>query len=205
MSLDTPKEPTLNDGRVGRENIRRQQTIYDPSFKKKEYIKQQREKREQNGGYKAHQKDYTCPVCGYTTRELHKLLNGLHSGDPKTCMLRGSKFIRDKEARERVNQYILIHKEDKWVEVLDDRLDKLPQRPTLPKVNHLNSRFDEKAESDVEYEQEEDEEVYEEYNEIEDDTLSASTVSSLNNKTYILKTYTLLLIWKTWTKSAHSG
>ena len=120
-------------------------------------------------------------------------------------MLRGSKFIRDKEARERVNQYILIHKEDKWVEVLDDRLDKLPQRPTLPIVNHLNSRFDEKAESDVEYEQEEDEEVYEEYNEIEDDTLSASTVSSLNNKTYILKTYTFLLKWNTWTKSAHSG
>ena len=33
---------------------------------KEEYVKQQREKREQN---RDHQKDCTCLVCGYTTRE----------------------------------------------------------------------------------------------------------------------------------------
>ena len=60
---------------------------------KEEYVKQQREKREQN---RDHQKDCTCLACGYTTQELHKLLNRLHIGDPKTCPLRRPKDIRDK-------------------------------------------------------------------------------------------------------------
>ena len=93
----------------------------------------------------------------------------------------------------------------------NNRLDKPPQRPTLPKDNYLNSRFDEKSESDIEYEQDEDEESYEEYDEIEDeeytddDTLPAPRVSSLNNKNLHLKTYILLLIRKTWTELVHSG
>ena len=100
----------------------------------------------------------------------------------------GPKYIRDKEAQERVNQYNLKHREDKIVEVSDDKLDKPPQRPSLPRANHLNSRFDEMSESDVEYEQKYNEESYEEYDEsedgeyAEDDTLTASTVGSLNNK-----------------------
>ena len=57
-----------------------------------------------------------------------------------------------------MNQYNLKHKEDKRAEVSDDRLDTPPQGPTLPKANHLNSKFDETSESDVEYEQEEDKE-----------------------------------------------
>ena len=68
-----------------------------PFIPKEEYIKQQREKREQNGGYKDHQKECTCPACGYITRELHKLLNGLHTGDRKTCLLRGPKYIEIKK------------------------------------------------------------------------------------------------------------
>ena len=67
-----------------------------------------------------------------------------------------------------MNQYNLKHKEDKRAEVSDDRMDKPPQGPTLPKVNHLNSKLDETLESDFECEQEEDEESYEEYDEIED-------------------------------------
>ena len=98
ITLDPPKEPTVNAGRVGREDIYRQQTKRRPFIPKDDYIKQQRERREQNGGHKDHQKDYICPACGYTTRELHKSLNGLHTGDPKTCLLRGPKFIKDKEA-----------------------------------------------------------------------------------------------------------
>ena len=51
----------------------------------------------------------------------------------------------------------------------------------------------------MEYEQEDDEESYEEYDEIEDDeyaeddNLPAPTVSSLDKKTYIVKTYILIL------------
>ena len=97
--------------------------------------------------------------------------------------MRGPKYIRDKELRERVNQYNLKHKEDKRAEVSDDKLDKPPQGPTFPKANHLKSNFDETSESDVEYEQEEDEELYEEYDEYaEDDNLPVLTVSFLNNK-----------------------
>ena len=55
-----------------------------------------------------------------------------------------------------MNQYNLKHKEDKRVEVSDDRLDKPPQGPTLPKINHLKSKHDETLELDFEYEQEED-------------------------------------------------
>ena len=84
--------------------------------------------------------------------------------------MRGPKYIRDKEVRKRVKQYNnLKHKEDKTAEVSDDKLDKPPQGPTLPKANNLNSKFDETLESDVEYEQEEDEGSYEEYDKIEDD------------------------------------
>ena len=86
--------------------------------------------------------DCTYPACGYTNRELHKLLNGLHTGDPNTCLLRGPKYIKDKEARERVKQFNLKHKKDKRVEVSDNRLDIPPQIPILPKANHLNSRID---------------------------------------------------------------
>ena len=146
ISLDSPKEPIVNAGRVGREDIRCQQTNRRPFIPKEEYIKQQRETREHN---RDHQKDCTCLACSYTTQELHKLLNGLHTGDPKTCSLRGPKNIRDKEVRERVNQYNLKHKEDKRAEVSDNRLNKPPQGPTLPKANHLNSKFDETSESDV--------------------------------------------------------
>ena len=159
-----------------------------PFIPKEEYIQKQRERREQNGGHKDHQKDCTCPTCGYTIRELHKLLNVLHSGDLKLFLLRGPKYIKDKEDQKRVNQYNLEHKKDKIVEVPDDRLDTTPQRPTLPKANHLNSKIDETSESDVEYEQEEDEESYEKYDEIEDDeyaeddNLPTPTASSLNNK-----------------------
>ena len=46
ITLDTPKEVIVNAGRVGRENIRRQQTNRRPFIPKEEYIKQQREKRE---------------------------------------------------------------------------------------------------------------------------------------------------------------
>ena len=120
--------------------------------------------------------------------------------------MRALKYIKDKEARERVNQDNLKRKEDKRVEVWDDRLYTSPQRPTLPKAKYLNSIIDEKSESDVEYEQEEDEESYEEYDEIEydgyavDDNLPTPTVSSLNNETYII-----FLILKTWIKLAHSS
>ena len=102
--------------------------------------------------------------------------------------MRGPKYIRDEEVRERENQYNLQHKEDKRAEVSDDRLDKPTQGPTLPKGNHLNSKLDETLESDFEYEQEDDEESYEEYDEIEDDdyaeddNIPVPTVSSLNNK-----------------------
>ena len=65
------------------------------------------ERREQRGGQQKHrynQKDCTCPACGYTTRKLHKLLNSMHTGDPKICLLRGPKHLNDKEDREIVNQ-----------------------------------------------------------------------------------------------------
>ena len=75
ITLNSPKEPTVNNGRDGREDIHRQQTKRRPFIPKEEYIKQQRERQEKNGGHKDHQKDCTCPVCGYTTRELHKLFN----------------------------------------------------------------------------------------------------------------------------------
>ena len=97
-SLDSPKEPIANAGRVGREDVRCQQTNRRPFIPKEEYMKQQREKREHN---RDHQKNCTYLACGYTARELHKLLNGLHIGDPKTCLLRGPKYIRYKEVRER--------------------------------------------------------------------------------------------------------
>ena len=188
ITLDSPKEPIVNAGRIGREDVHHQQTKRRPFIPKENDINQQRERREKNGGYKDRQKDCTCLACGYTTRELHKLLNGLHTGDSKPFLLRAPKYIKDKEAQERIHQYNLKYKEDKIVEVSDDRLDKPPQRPTLPKVNHLNSRINEKLESNVEYEQEEDEESYDEYDEMEDvdyaedDNLPTSTVSSLNNK-----------------------
>ena len=75
-SLDSPKDPMVNAGRVGREDICRQQTNRRPFILKEEYVKQQREKREQ---HRDHQKDCTCLACGYITRELYKLLNGLHT------------------------------------------------------------------------------------------------------------------------------
>ena len=55
----------VNAGRVGREDICRQQTNRRPFILKEEYVKQQREKREQ---HRDHQKDCTCLACGYTTR-----------------------------------------------------------------------------------------------------------------------------------------
>ena len=46
ISSDTPKESTVNSGRVGREDICRQQKIRRPFIPKEEYTKQQRDKKE---------------------------------------------------------------------------------------------------------------------------------------------------------------
>ena len=111
----------------------------------------------------------------------------MHTGDPKNCLLRGPKYINDKETRERVNQYNLKHKDDKRVEVSEERLYKPPQRPTFPKTNHLNGIMKEDADYDEEEYVEED---Y--YSEVEDEiendiynieeTLPTPTVSSLRSK-----------------------
>ena len=72
ITLDTPKSSTTNASRVGRENVYHQQTKRRPFIPKEEYIKQQREKREQHGVHKDNQKDCTCVVCECIIRELHK-------------------------------------------------------------------------------------------------------------------------------------
>ena len=186
ITLENLEVPTVNAGRIGREDIVKQGTkrIFLP---KEEYLKQQRERREKGIERHNFRKDCTCQACGYTTRELHKLLNNMHTGDPKNCLLRGPKYINDKETRERVNQYNLKHKDDKRVEVSEERLDRPPQHPTLPKTNHLNGIMKE----DIDY----DEEAYVEeeyYSEVEDEiendiynteeTLPTPTVSSLSSK-----------------------
>ena len=45
ITLDSLKEPTVNDGRDEREDIHRQQTKRRPFIPKEEYIKQHRERR----------------------------------------------------------------------------------------------------------------------------------------------------------------
>ena len=186
ITIENLEVPVVNAGRIGREDIARQETKRT-FLPKEEYLKQQRERREKGKDRHNFRKDCTCQACGYTTRELHKLLNNMHTGDPKNCLLRGPKYINDKETRERVNQYNLKHKDDKRVEISEERLDKPPQRPTLPKTNHLNGIMKEDADYDEEEYVEED---Y--YSEVEDEiendiynieeTLPTPTVSSLRSK-----------------------
>ena len=45
ITLDSLKEPTVNDGQDGRDDIHRQQTKRRPFIPKEEYIKQHRERR----------------------------------------------------------------------------------------------------------------------------------------------------------------
>ena len=89
--LDTPKAPVTNAGRVGKEDIKRQS--YKGKFiPRKEYLQNHG-----NGQNHRDSRDCTCKACGYSNRELHKMIKPLHTGDPKTCFFRGSKFLNDKE------------------------------------------------------------------------------------------------------------
>ena len=137
MVIEKITDPIVNAGQAGRDKYLKQQRERRPYLPKEEYIKQQREKRAQDRTH-APRKDCTCEACGYSTRELHKMLNDLHTGNPKECPLRGPKFNKDKQTRERLNQYNLKNKDDKRVDVSEERLHTPPQRPTIPKTNHVN-------------------------------------------------------------------
>ena len=137
MIIEKITDPIVNAGRAGRDEYLKQQRERTPYLPKEEYIKQQRKKRAQDRTH-APRKDCTCEACGYSTRELHKMLNDLHTGNPKECPLRGPKFNKDKQTRERLNQYNLKNKDDKKVDVSEERLYTPPQRPTIPKTNHVN-------------------------------------------------------------------
>ena len=91
----------------------------------------------------------------------------MHVRDPKDILLRDPKHINDKEARERVNQYNLKHKDDKRTEVSENRLDKPPQSPIIPKTDHLHATIGGDGNSDYEEYQDDKEYNYEE-DEIED-------------------------------------
>ena len=116
-------DPVVNAGRAGRDEYLKQQKQRErrPYLPRDEYLKQQRERRGQDRNH-TNTKDCTCEACGYSTRELHKMLNDLHTGNPKECPLRGPKFNNDKQTRERLNQYNLKNKGDKRVEVSGEQL-----------------------------------------------------------------------------------
>lgn len=80
-----------------------------------------------------HTKDCKCKAYGYNNCELHRMLKDLRNGDPKKHFLRGPNFLIDKKIRVRINQYYLKNK-DKKIKVSEDRLDRPPQRPTIPRV-----------------------------------------------------------------------
>ena len=82
---------------AGREDIKKK---WRP---KEEYLKQQNQRRNQRDDTR----DKTCQACGYSNREIHRMLGELHTCDAKECFFRGTKFLNDKELRERVNQYNL--------------------------------------------------------------------------------------------------
>ena len=200
MIVDAIPDPITNAGRAGREEYLKQQKQRERRtyLPRDEYFKKQREKCGQDKGH-VPRKDCTCEACGYSTRELHKLLNDLHTGNPKECPLRGPKFNNDKQTRERINQYNLKNKGDKRVEVSEERLSTPPQRPTIPKTNHLNVNFadgyelekgtanDENSlgdEEDVKEYEYDDAIEREEYD--EEGMLPQPTVSSLRRKNIML-------------------
>ena len=165
--VDKLSDPIVNAGRVRREDVSKQQNRR-PFLPKEEYLKQQRERRGQGNGMQRFCKDVTCAACGYTTKELYRLLR-LHTGDPKQCLLRGPKYLNCKESRERLNQYNLKHKDDKRLEVSETRLEKAPQRPIFPKTNHVNADLIEGDESDKDEESQNEEYDHEEYDHEIDD------------------------------------
>ena len=154
-------------GHIGMEDVNRQATRQSFIPKKNTGNNSMRNVRsvEDKKKHRDKQKDCRCPACGYTTRELHKLLNIIHTGDPKTCLLRCPKYLNNKKYQARVNKYNLKTK-DKKVEIRENRLDKTPQRLTRPMINHVHANIDDDTESDKEEGLECDE--YE-YDYVEDD------------------------------------
>ena len=169
IALDKLPDPKVNTGRVRREEYIKQQRNKRPFFPKDEYIKQQRERRGQDKDKHNIHKDCTCEACGYSTRELHKLLNNMHTGNPKECPFRGPKHNNDKQTRERLNQYNLKNKNDKRVDVSEERLNTPPQRPTILKTNHVNTDLNEDEESNQEEESQDDGYNTDVYADYEDD------------------------------------
>lgn len=52
-----------------------------------------------------------CKCCGKTLRELVTLLKDQHDGSAKNCILRHPLFVHDKDVRERILQYNILHGE----------------------------------------------------------------------------------------------
>ena len=88
-----------------------------------------------------------CRACGYSNRDLHKILDRIHpaDGNPTQCCFRGPDFNPDKDMRTILHQYNLKHQNDKRQnDSKQDRSSILPKLPTLvrPKTNLIMDTLD---------------------------------------------------------------
>ena len=97
VNEDLPK-PNANAGRAGRDELRSQNR--DRKFPN--HIHKKNEVDKSNWG---ENRDKTCKACGYSNREIHRLLKKVHNGNSKECLLRGPSFNKDRQMRERLNQF----------------------------------------------------------------------------------------------------
>ena len=98
--------------------------------------------------------DIRCECCGLTTREWHQQLNDLHDPtDPNSCLFRGPKFNKNKQTKERLNQYNIKHANDKGIEKLSEeetlrQQKQLPHPPTLQHISVQQQKTEELTEDD---------------------------------------------------------
>ena len=145
ISEDLP-EPVVNAGRAGKDELKsqninltfdrdRKSPCTNPIHKKNENWDENRNK--------------VCKARGFCNRKLHKIMKKIHNGNPKECMLRGPAYNKDKQMRERLNQFNLKNKDGK-APLSEDRMTTPPQDATIPKANHGNIAVDSDSDNDEE-------------------------------------------------------